>query len=192
MLAYTTRLSAVNTMLGVIGEAPINTLTGPVTADVASAVSVLDEIVLELLTEGFDFNHEASWPLMADVSGSIPIPSDILDLRPVSSQRRLIARGGRLYDRDRRTFAFTPGETIDCEVVLRLSFDDMPEAARRYATIRAARIFANRTVGDQLTDAFTAQDERSARNVFRKSTTRVARVNPLRSSAVMRILDRSR
>lgn len=192
MLAYTSRLSAVNTMLGVIGEAPINTLTGPVTADVAAAASVLDEIVLELLTEGFDFNHEASWPLTADVSGSIPIPADILDLRPVSPQRRLIARGGRLYDRDRRTFTFTPGETIDCEVVLRLSFDDMPEAARRYATIRAARVFANRTVGDQLTNAFTAQDEQRARNVFRKSTTRVARVNPLRSGAVMRILDRSR
>jgi hypothetical protein len=41
-------------------------------------------------------------------------------------------------------------------------FEELPETVRRYVVIRAARIFNDRVVGDQLHHAFTAQDEMAA------------------------------
>ena len=39
----TTELQAVNTMLSVIGEAPVNSITGTTTVDVSVAKNILDE-----------------------------------------------------------------------------------------------------------------------------------------------------
>lgn len=192
-LDATTQLSAVNTILSVIGEAPVSTLIGSTSADVSAAIQVLDEVVLELLSERWDFNYETAFPLIADGTGTIYVSSTFIDVRPTDRSRSLIVRGTRVYDKDRRSYTFTPGETIDFDVTVRLPFDEMPETARHYAAIKAARRFSNRSVGDQLGNAFTSQDEAAARSAFRKSVVRIARPNLMRkSNAILRILDRSR
>jgi len=44
----TSKLQAVNTLLSIVGEAPVNGLTAPLTGDVALADRTLDEISTEI------------------------------------------------------------------------------------------------------------------------------------------------
>ena len=52
----TTELQAVNTMLSVIGEAPVNSITGTTTVDVSVAKNILDETSLSIQSQGWNFN----------------------------------------------------------------------------------------------------------------------------------------
>ena len=45
----TTELQSVNTMLSVIGEAPVNSITGTTTVDVSVAKNILDETSMSCL-----------------------------------------------------------------------------------------------------------------------------------------------
>ena len=53
-------------------------------------------------------------------------------------------------------------------VILYLDFTDLPENARRYITIRASRIFQDRTIGGNNLHKFTAVDEANALAVLRQ------------------------
>ena len=52
----TTELEAVNIMLSVIGEAPVNTITGTNSVDVSVAKNVLDETSMSVQGMGWNFN----------------------------------------------------------------------------------------------------------------------------------------
>ena len=60
MATLTTQLEAVNTMLGHIGEAPVNSIsnTAELPVSAANAVTILDEISREVQSEGWHFNTE--------------------------------------------------------------------------------------------------------------------------------------
>ena len=53
-----------------------------------------------------------------------------------------------------------------CTVVYFREFDEIPEQARRYMTIKAARIFVDRLVGDDGLRTYTQQDETRARVIL--------------------------
>ena len=66
-MGLTTKLEAVNIMISVIGESPVNTLGGtsvPVT--VIQSVQVLDETNKAIQSEGWHFNTEYDYPLIPD------------------------------------------------------------------------------------------------------------------------------
>ena len=67
----TTRLQAVNTMLTVLGQQPVNTITGAVPPDVAVALSVLQEVEREILVGAWYFNTERNVEFTPDVSGYV-------------------------------------------------------------------------------------------------------------------------
>ena len=48
-------------------------------------------------------------------------------------------------------------------MVLQVSFEELPEEARQYIMIRAARVLAQNRVGDQTIIQFSAADEQMAR-----------------------------
>ena len=52
----TSKLKAVNILLSVIGEAPVNNLTPPLTGDASLAERVLDEISTEVQSSGWSWN----------------------------------------------------------------------------------------------------------------------------------------
>ena len=53
-----------------------------------------------------------------------------------------------------------------CTVVYFRDFDEIPEQARRYINIKAARVFVDRLVGDQALRTYTEQDETRARTIL--------------------------
>ena len=54
----------------------------------------------------------------------------------------------------------------DVVVVYLLNFDDIPEQAKKYITIRSARIFHDRTLGANAFHKFTTEDEKKAYSIL--------------------------
>ena len=179
-IAATTELEAINVMLGAIGEAPINSLVGTLPVDVRNAQSVLNEVSKEVQSEGWSFNYEYDVVLTRDAGNSVALPTNVLrvdvsvanhpDIDPVQ-------RGLKLYDRKNHTFSFT--EDLKAEIVYFIKFDELPEPARRYINIKAARMFVDRTIGDDGLRTYTQQDEVRARAVLCDSDASISDHNVL-------------
>ena len=163
-VAATTELEAINIMLAAIGEAPVNTLTGSLPVDVKIAQSTLVEINKSVQAEGWSFNTEIDVTLTRNASKQIVLPVNVLRVDANIHQHPdidPIQRGLKLYDRLKNTFEFD--EDLICTVVYFRDFDEIPEQARRYMTIKAARIFVDRLVSDQGLRTYTKEDEIRAR-----------------------------
>ena len=166
-VAATTELECINIMLAAIGEAPVNSLTGTVPVDVRIAQSTLIEVNKQVQSEGWSFNTEIDVTLTRDGSNNIPLGTDVLRVDAQTHDHPSIdpiQRGLKLYDRKNNTFVFD--EDIRCTVVYFRSFDELPEQARSYMTIKAARIFVDRLVSDQSLRTYTQEDEIRARSVL--------------------------
>ena len=178
----TSKLSAVNTLLAIIGEAPVNSLVPPLTGDASLADQVLDEVSREVQGAGWSWNTMLYDSIPLDAStGQSQLPSNTLAVRfnPLSyPSQRFVLRGLRLFDRVKNTYdlrnslgvAMT-GNTSDlvAEIVEELDWDSIPETGRRYITIRAGRIFANRAVTSSSIESYTAEDEEKALQTLKRT-----------------------
>ena len=163
-VAATTELECINIMLAAIGEAPINTLTGTLPVDAVTAQKTLNEINKAVQNEGWSFNQEFNVKLTRDGTNQIALGTDMLKVdanvfdHPTID---VIQRGLKMYDRKNNTYVFDTDLT--CNITYFRNFDEIPESARRYINIRAARVFVDRLVGDDGLRTYTAQDEARAR-----------------------------
>ena len=167
-VAATTELESVNIMLAAIGEAPINSLTGTLPVDARLAQSTLTEVNKEVQSEGWSFNTEIDVTLTKNaVNNHISLSTDVLRVDPNIHQHPTIdaiQRGLKLYDRLNNKYEFD--EDLICTVVYFRTFDEIPEPARRYITIKAARIFVDRLVSDDGLRTYTQQDDVRARAIL--------------------------
>lgn len=162
MLAKTTRLQAVNTMLSAIGEPPINSLSSQ-RADSNIAEQILDEVSREIQSYGWHFNSEYGVTLSPDTNGYIYVSEHIVRVDTDPNKYvdlDIVQRGDRLYDKGSNSYVF--GGIIDVNQIVMLEFEDLPEPARRYIMIRAARIFGDRMIGSEKHHMFNGQDEMMA------------------------------
>ena len=166
-VAATTELEAINIMLAAIAEAPINSLTGTLPVDAVTARSTLAEFNKEVQSEGWSFNTEIDVTLTRDGSNQINIETNILRIDANIHQHPTIdpiQRGLKLYDRQNNKYEFD--EDLICTVVYFRDFDEIPEPARHYINIQAARKFVDRLVSDQSLRTYTEQDEKRARAIL--------------------------
>ncbi len=190
-LQKTTELDAVNIMLGTIGESPINSIEAASgVSDAIIARQILNEVSIQVQEEGWHFNVETNFVLTpAYPSKEIFVPDNCIEVDAEDTRVDVAIRGNRLYDRINHTYAFETD--IKCNVVLLLPFEELPQAARHYVTIRAARVFQQRVVGSQVLGAFTEKDEMRARMALRRYESKTADYNILTGNySVMRTLDR--
>jgi hypothetical protein len=159
----TSHLEALNIMLSCIGMAPINTEVGTLTADVVMAQNILNEVCRDVQSMDWHFNSEDDYPLVRAIDNTIPLPPNLLRIDRDANRDwniDIVQRGTRLYDRKNRSFTFT--QDVKASVVLDLPWDDLPQPARRYIYIRAARIYVDRAVGAAELEKFTRTDEEKA------------------------------
>ena len=165
--AATTELEAINIMLAAIGEAPVNKLTGTLPVDVKIAQNLLNEQSKSVQGEGWSFNTEYDVVLTRSANNKINLPANVLKV-DVNIQDHpqidAVQRGLKLYDRFKHTDIFD--EDLKCEVLYFLKFEELPEPARRYINIRAARVFVDRSVADDSLRTYTQQDEVRARAIL--------------------------
>lgn len=154
----TSELEAVNEMLRCINEMPVNSLDDDqVNADVAIARQTLEAVTKEVLARGWRFNTDTEYPLLPS-DGEFTVPTNTIRCVVGRQYGSIVQRDTRLYDLRNHTFTFTLPRIL-VTLVQFFPFEETPESFRRYCTIRAARQFADRQVGDQLAHAYNAQDE---------------------------------
>jgi hypothetical protein len=157
MLTKTTQLEAINTMLSAIGEPPVNSLSSQ-RADSLIAVQILNEVSREVQSYGWHFNIEYKVVMTPDSSGFIYLSENVarVDTDPTEGLD-IIVRGNRIYNKATNSYVFSSAITVT-QIVM-LEFEEIPEPARRYIMIRAARIFMDRMVGSEKHHMFNLQDE---------------------------------
>lgn len=178
-------------MLSTIGESPVNTVDDSGMVDAVIARQILRATSREVQSRGWHFNTEKAYPLQPDDQGQLNLPATILraDTVETDSDIDVVVRGTRLYDRRNHTYVFKKGVKVDA--VILLPFDELPEAARWYITVRAARIYQERVVGSDTLSSFNQQDEMRALVVLQETEADNADYNILSDNyAVARVLDR--
>ena len=167
-----TELSAVNSILGAIGQAPITTLTTSTgnnsltsqiseNPEIAFIYNLLRDANVDTQSEGWHFNTEKHVKFSPYSNGNILIGNDVLSLDLHDNYTRrtkdLVRRNGFLYDKINHTDVFTSNLVLD--VVKLYAFEDLPIVFRRYITYRASRMAATQLVANpQLVKLLTQQE----------------------------------
>lgn len=144
-----TELSAVNSILGSIGQSPVTSLdfTNP---EISFIYNLLTEVNIDVQNEGWEFNTELHVKLSPDTNKHIVVPPNVLryDIHDNQNDRRLnvVTRSGRLYDKVEHTDEFENDVVLD--IVTLYAFEDLPPVFRRYVIYRAAGRAATQLVAN--------------------------------------------
>ena len=171
-----TELEAVNTILSTIGEAPLNSLSGSLPVDGTMAKNVLSEISREVQSSGWHFNTHYKSTLTRDTNNNIPVATNVVrvELDPNLESKGdydLVQRDGKLFNLAKNTDVFDKDFENVTQVLL-LPFNEIPEQAKRYITIRSARVFHDRTLGANTLHKFSQEDEKQALSILRNAESR--------------------
>ena len=158
----TTQLQAINQMLTGIGQAPVVSLD-IANPEIATALSILENVNREVQGEGWHFNSEIDYPFTPNTDDEILVPDNVLQISDNKNsnvqQYQTVLRGGKLYDKVNHTYKFINPVPVRCDVVWLFNFEDLPQVFKDYITQRAARVFAGSVVGSKEMFQFNAQDE---------------------------------
>ena len=160
-----TELSAVNSILGAIGQAPVSSLDYDSATDsgafenpeISFIYNLLKESNIDIQNEGWSFNREDHIVKTPDTDGYISIPSNVLRMDITDGQigstglnnkfRDVVKRNGRLYDKVNHTDVFTGDITVN--VVWLWEYEDLPSVFKRYITYKASGRAATQLVANQ-------------------------------------------
>tara|TARA_B100001778_G_scaffold118082_1_gene96987 strand:- start:3333 stop:3953 length:621 start_codon:yes stop_codon:yes gene_type:complete len=162
-----TELSAVNSILGAIGQAPVTVLVFD-NPEIGLIYNLLRDANVDTQAEGWHFNTEKHVAFQPDsVTGKIAIANDVLQLDVSEGWTRreynVVRRNGVLYDKIDHTDDFSTIESIDLDVVKLVAFEDLPTIFRRYITNRASRTAATQLVANPQLVKLLAQQEALSR-----------------------------
>ena len=137
-IAIDTELSAVNSILGAIGQSSVTKLNfnNPETQFI---YNILEESIKDVLNEGWHFNTEEHVEVSPDANGNLVIPTSYLryDLNNGEDKSMdLVKRGGKLYDKVQHTDIFT--DKVYLDVVYLYTFTDIPSVFQRYIIAKAS------------------------------------------------------
>ena len=174
------KLAAVNIVLSNIGQAPVTVVDND-NPMVVMASNAIDEVANSVQAEGWTFNTERAYPFTPQADKRIRIPENVLQFDAAYfSTSETVLRGGYLYDKRSHSFNFT--EKVYLDVVWLVDFDDMPDAFKQYVSMRAANLFAGRSVGSAEAVKFGEREEAQARAAMMEYETSQGDYNMLGSN----------
>ena len=137
-----TELSAVNSILGSIGQAPISRLYQPdsdkelvfINPEVSFIYNILMEVNTDVQNEGWVFNREQFVKYIPNQDNEIPYPNDVISFDVSENQTwrttDVVRRDNKLYDKIEHTYKFTKPVFLD--VKRKFAFEDLPSPFKRY------------------------------------------------------------
>lgn len=167
-----TELDAVNVLLSIVGEAPIESFATDNTnevSDSALARRTLAEVARDVMAEGWQWNTDHEVKVAPTTDGTFLLPSNTLKAvfsRHCDNEGRYVLRGLRVWDRLSHTYDIEEERLILEDMVQLLNWDEMPHAAQQYVVIRAGRIYASRFINSSVIFSYTVQDEEYARGML--------------------------
>lgn len=186
-LGTASELDAVNELLASIGEDPVEDLENlPPSGN--TALTVIRATSRDTQAEGHWFNQETDFVFVPDpISNEVLLPSNILGITGVDQD--LIKRGGRLYDRDNKTFYFT--QSVTCSVILHLPWDELPTTAQRYFTAIATERFIDGMPSEAAISDARNRNYSRALVAFKQDEIRNGKYNLLENSTISQLTRRS-
>jgi len=134
-----TELSAVNSILGAIGQSPITTLNYE-NPEIAFIYNLLTEVNKDVQNEGWVFNKEYNVKISPDSNNHITIPSNVLsyDLHydDEKKDKNVVRRSGKLWDTIGQSYEFDDDAYLD--ITWLWTYEDLPMAFKRYIISRAS------------------------------------------------------
>ena len=158
-----TELSAVNSILGAIGQSPVTSLVFD-NPEISFIYNLLRDSNVDIQNEGWHFNTEKHVTYTPDaVTGKIEIGNDILrmDVTDGWSKRQydVVKRGGYLYDKYDHTDDWSDTTSINLDIVRLLTFEDLPMVFQRLVIAKASTKAATQLVANsQLTQLLGTQE----------------------------------
>ena len=138
-----TELSAVNSILGSIGQSPITSLTtgnALQNPEISFIYNLLQEVNKDVQTTGWHFNTQTKVKRSPDGNGNYVVPVDAIlyDISDgqIDRNRDVVRKNGKLYDLVHQTDVFTQDFYFD--IISLLPFADLPPAIQRYIIARAS------------------------------------------------------
>ena len=155
-----TELSAVNSILAAIGQAPVTSIN-PSNPETSLIKQILDESILETLSEGWVFNTEDHYDLVPNVNDEILISEDMLrvDIHDdhIYRSEDIVRRNGKLYDKVDHTDEFS-GDVKVTKVWL-WEYEELPSVFKRYIVHKASARAAIQLVSNpQLVQMLATQE----------------------------------
>ena len=135
-----TELSAVNSILGAIGQSPVTTLNYE-NPEIGFIYNILTEVNKDVQNEGWIFNTEYNVEKQPEATTKyITIPSNVLryDLHEdnIYRNKNLVRRNGRLWDTINQTYEFD--NNVHLDITWLWPYTDLPSAFKRYIISRAS------------------------------------------------------
>ena len=158
-----TELSAVNSILGAIGQSPVTSIVKD-NPEIGFIYNLLRDANVDIQSEGWHFNSEKHVQYTPDATtGKIAIADDVIKLDVTNgwTHRRydVVKRGGYLYDLFDHTDDWSDHTTIDLDQIKLITFEDAPLVFQRYIVSRASRMAATQLVANpQLVQMITTQE----------------------------------
>ena len=190
-MARTTELQAINKILRTINSQTLTSLVGVLPEDAAQARQTLDEVRRAVLDEGWFFNSEKQKTLVRQNDKRVKVDPSYLRVDVsdgFNPEVNVFQRGDWMYDAKNHTYFFE--SDLTCDIVVDLEWSELPEAARRYIMIRAARVLADGLERDQVSHGFNERDEVYARAMLEKHNTNTGDFNVLKGPAAGRVIAR--
>jgi len=183
-------LEAVNIMLSTISVAPVSTLAVSGDLNVSVAKQMLYDTAREVETYGYYFNTDTKYPLNRDIEDEIVMPKNTLF---VSIDRDYwdydaTLRGLKLYNRSKQTYKFD--KNLKGTVTFFLEWEELPQPAKQYIAIKAARKFQLRMLPDEYTSKYSQQEELEAKAQLEDYDAMERQYNLADSNPVFKILAR--
>jgi len=155
-----TELSAVNSVLGSIGQSPITTLDYE-NPEISFVYNILMECSVDVQSEGWVFNTEYNYPIKLNTFDELPVPENILRIDVTEGQvfryTDLVRRNGKIYDKLNHTYKFD--SPVNFDIVWLFPFNDLPTVFKRYITYKAsARAATQLVTNPQLTQLIAQQE----------------------------------
>ena len=162
-----TELSAVNAILGAIGQSPVTSIdkTNP---EIGFIYNILRDSNVDLQAEGWHFNTEKHVTYTPDsTTGKVAIGNDILKMDTtdgwVDRTHDVVKRNGFLYDKQSHSDDFSGHTTIRLDIVKLISFADLPEVFKRYIIYRSSVRAATQLIGNPQLASLLGQQEALSR-----------------------------
>ena len=157
---YDTELSAINSILAAIGQAPLTVLNYE-NPEVHLISNLLHESNRDIQSEGWVFNTERDYGLLPSGDGCIYIPDNVLQMdktgNAIVRDTNVVRRNGKLYDKLNHTYQFSGEQRLD--ITWLFPFEDLPTVFQRYVTYRASARAATQIVTNaELTSLLTQQE----------------------------------
>ena len=162
-----TELSAVNAILGAIGQSPQTTLNYN-NPEIGFIYNLLRDSNVDIQNEGWHFHSENHVKYEPDSStNKIEIGNDILKIDVtdgwVKRNYDVVKRNGYLYDKYDHTDDWSDVTEIYLDVIRLHTFENLPEVFKRYVIAKASRMAATQLVSNPQLVQLLAQNEVLAR-----------------------------